>query len=77
MQQKAKKPIPQDTSNEQMVGSAPQESAIDPDDQSWFWTPQWQAGEAEADAEIARGELPIEWKSAEDIQRFFDSLHEE
>lgn len=27
-----------------------------PRDQEWFWTPQWQAGEAEADAELARGE---------------------
>ncbi len=27
---------------------------IDPD-QAWFWTPQWQAGEREADADIAAG----------------------
>lgn len=27
---------------------------IDPD-QAWFWTPDWQAGEREADAEIAAG----------------------
>lgn len=27
---------------------------IDPD-QAWFWTPEWQAGEREADAEIAPG----------------------
>ncbi len=27
---------------------------IDPD-QAWFWTPEWQAGEREADAEIAAG----------------------
>ena len=27
---------------------------IDPD-QAWFWTPGWQAGEHEADAEIAKG----------------------
>ncbi len=24
--------------------------------QAWFWTPRWQAGEAEAAAELARGE---------------------
>lgn len=24
--------------------------------QAWFWTPTWQAGEAEAAAEVARGE---------------------
>ena len=26
------------------------------DDQAWFWTPEWQAGEREADEELARGE---------------------
>lgn len=26
-----------------------------PDDQAWFWTPEWQAKEAEADQEIADG----------------------
>jgi len=25
-------------------------------DQAWFWTPEWQAGEREADEQIARGE---------------------
>jgi antitoxin PrlF len=24
--------------------------------QAWFWTPAWQAGEAEAAAEVSRGE---------------------
>ncbi len=28
--------------------------SIDPD-QAWFWTPEWQAGEREADADIAAG----------------------
>ena len=27
---------------------------IDPD-QAWFWTPKWQAGEREADEDIAAG----------------------
>jgi hypothetical protein len=27
---------------------------IDPD-QAWFWTPEWQAGEREADADVAAG----------------------
>jgi hypothetical protein len=27
---------------------------LDPD-QAWFWTPEWQSGEREADAEIAEG----------------------
>lgn len=26
-----------------------------PADQAWFWTPEWQAGEREADAQIAAG----------------------
>lgn len=24
-------------------------------DQAWYWTPRWQAGEAEADADLAAG----------------------
>lgn len=24
-------------------------------DQAWYWTPEWQAGEAEADADLAAG----------------------
>lgn len=25
-------------------------------DQAWYWSPEWQAGEREADEELARGE---------------------
>lgn len=32
--------------------------ATDPD-QAWFWTEDWQAGERQADAEIAAGELAV------------------
>jgi AbrB family looped-hinge helix DNA binding protein len=28
-------------------------ASVIPDDQAWFWTPEWQAKEAEADQEIA------------------------
>lgn len=28
-----------------------------PASQAWFWTPQWQAGEREADADIATGRV--------------------
>ena len=28
-------------------------------DQAWFWTPEWQAGEAEAAAEIAAGRSKV------------------
>lgn len=28
-------------------------------DQAWFWTPEWQAGEAEADADLAAGRSTV------------------
>src|SRR5260370_15834373 len=34
-------------------------ASIIPDDQAWFWTPEWQAKEAEADQEIADGGGPV------------------
>ena len=30
-----------------------------PADQRWFWTPEWQAGEREASAEIAAGQTTV------------------
>jgi AbrB family looped-hinge helix DNA binding protein len=33
-------------------------ASVIPDDQAWFWTPEWQAKEAEADQEIADGGGP-------------------
>lgn len=30
-------------------------AALIPRDQRWYWTPEWQAGEREADADIAAG----------------------
>jgi len=30
-------------------------AALVPRDQMWFWTPKWQAREAEADADLAAG----------------------
>ena len=30
-------------------------ASVIPDDQAWFWTPEWQAKEAEADQEISGG----------------------
>lgn len=38
-----------------------------PADQAWFWSPDWQAGEREADAEIARGELSPVYATAEEM----------
>jgi AbrB family looped-hinge helix DNA binding protein len=30
-------------------------ASVIPDDQAWFWSPEWQAKEAEAEQEIAAG----------------------
>jgi AbrB family looped-hinge helix DNA binding protein len=40
--------------------------------QAWFWSPEWQAGELEASADIAEGRVQIH-ESDED---FLDSLDE-
>jgi AbrB family looped-hinge helix DNA binding protein len=34
-------------------------ASVIPDDQAWFWTPEWQAKEAEADQEITDGGGPV------------------
>lgn len=38
-----------------------------PADQAWFWSPEWQAGEQEADAEIAAGDLSPVYGNAEEM----------
>lgn len=48
-----------------------QEGEIDPE-QAWFWTPEWQAKEREADADIAAGRGTF-YGSAE---AFLDDLDE-
>ena len=45
---------------------------IDPD-QAWFWTPEWQAKEREADEAIAAGRLTTYYSTEE----FLASLEEE
>jgi len=37
-------------------------------DQAWFWTPEWQAGEREVDAEIAAGKGRIFMSTEELIE---------
>src|SRR6202158_5460848 len=44
-----------------------------PTDQAWFFTPEWLAGEREADEEIAAGRGTIH-ESAEDMLGHLDSL---
>lgn len=44
-----------------------------PADQSWFWTPEWQAGEREADEQIAAGG----GKVFHDLDEMFEHLNRE
>lgn len=37
------------------------------DDQAWFWTPEWQAKEREADADLAAGRVKTFKSAAEAI----------
>jgi hypothetical protein len=40
---------------------------IDPE-QAWFWTPEWQEGEREAEAQLAAGEGTIYYSDEEFLQ---------
>jgi hypothetical protein len=44
-----------------------------PADQAWFFTPEWLAGEREADADIATGRGTVH-ESAEDMFTHLDAL---
>lgn len=44
-----------------------------PKDQAWFWTKEWQAGEQEAQNDIAKGEF----KTFDDIDDALNFLHED
>jgi hypothetical protein len=44
------------------------------DDQAWFWTPEWQAGEDAASLEIQQGRLSKKLFSAEEIRQHLDTL---
>lgn len=35
-------------------------------DQAWYWTPEWQAGEAEADADLVAGRF-VRFRTAEEM----------
>ncbi|MBF0549715.1 MAG: AbrB/MazE/SpoVT family DNA-binding domain-containing protein [Deltaproteobacteria bacterium] len=43
-----------------------QKVKIIPDDQAYFWTPEWQAGEAEADRDLAEGNFIGPFDKAKD-----------
>ena len=42
-----------------------------PKDQAWFWTKEWQKGEAEADEDIKKGNL-TRFNNVEDAIKFLD-----
>lgn len=45
---------------------------VDPD-QAWFWTPEWQGGEREADAELAEGSGVV-YRSTDDFIVHLESV---
>ncbi|HBV95992.1 MAG: hypothetical protein JL50_05095 [Peptococcaceae bacterium BICA1-7] len=45
------------------------------DDQSWYWTPQWQAAEKEADEDIAAGRVH-RYNNADDAIKFLNEQRE-
>ena len=47
-------------------------TSVIPDDQAWFWTPEWQAKEAEVDEATARGEHGKVFGSGEEFLAFLD-----
>ena len=44
-----------------------------PADQAWFWTPEWQEGERQADADLAAGRFH-RFHSEEEMDAWLDSL---
>ena len=53
-------------------GSA--ESESEAEDQSWFWTPEWQSEEAEASQEIERSQLSKPLRSVDEIRQHLSQL---
>ena len=43
-----------------------------PKDQAWFWTKEWQTGEAEADKDIAENNLSKPFNSADALLNHLD-----
>lgn len=42
-------------------------------DQAWYWTPEWQAGEAEADADLVSGRF-VRFRTAEEMDAHLASI---
>jgi antitoxin MazE len=45
-----------------------------PKDQAWFWTPEWQKKEREADEDIANGRLSRPFTSADELIKDLNKL---
>lgn len=45
-----------------------------PADQRWFWSPEWQAKEQEADEDIKNGNVSGPFKTAEEVIKHLHSL---
>ncbi|MGE4556532.1 MAG: AbrB/MazE/SpoVT family DNA-binding domain-containing protein [Desulfovibrionaceae bacterium] len=45
-----------------------------PRDQAWYWTPEWQAKEREADEDIAAGRTYGSFSSVEEMRAHLDRL---
>ena len=43
------------------------------DNQSWFWTPEWQQGEREASDDIREGRLSPAFHSMEEIEEYLSN----
>jgi AbrB family looped-hinge helix DNA binding protein len=48
-------------------------TSLIPDDQAWFWTPEWQEKEREVDEARARGERGRMFESGDEFLAFLDS----
>ncbi len=48
-------------------------TSLIPDDQAWFWTPEWQAMEAEVDESRATGERGTVFTSGDEFLAFLDA----
>jgi hypothetical protein len=51
----------------------PEPSPLNPDDQAWFWTPEWQTRERQADESMAIGERGIVFLSGDEFLEFLSS----
>jgi AbrB family looped-hinge helix DNA binding protein len=48
-------------------------TSLIPDDQAWFWSPEWQAKEREADEALARDERGTVFQGGDEFLAFLDA----